>query len=146
MDGVTSLSDLQRYALGELVELPGFVANEPFRVRLRRPSLMVLAKSGKIPNSLLSAANQLFTGKENSSDPVDFSETTRVMELICEASMVDPTYSQLQEVGLDLTDQQMVAIFGYSQRGLEALSSFREKPSEHKVPDRDVQDIPKVSG
>lgn len=138
---VTTIDSLKRYAQGEMVELPGFFSDEPLVVRLRRPSMLVLTKSGKIPNSLLSAANQLFTGEKDKADPVDLSEIMGVLEVICEASMVEPSYADIKEAGLDLTDEQCTAIFNYSQRGIKALEPFRQQQVEHPGPSGDVSKV-----
>lgn len=125
---VTSLNSLQQYAQGQLVELPAFAEGQPFVARLRRPSMMVLAKTGKIPNTLLSTANALFNGdKKATMDPSALKEVMGIMEVICQASFVEPTYEQIQEVGLELTDEQFMAVFNYSQAGIRALDSFRQK-------------------
>lgn len=134
MREVTSLADLQVYAQGQVVELPGFFSEEPFVVRLRRPSLLALTKSGKIPNALLSAANELFTGKQDKSDPVDLSEIMGVLEVICESALLEPTYKDVVDAGLTLTDEQYTAIFNFSQRGIKALEPFRTKSEEHTSP------------
>lgn len=128
---VTSLADLSAYAKGQIVELPGFSEEQPFVARLRRPSIMVLAKSGKIPNALLSAATELFTGKQDKGDPIDLAEIMGVVEVICEASFIEPSYEQIKSVGLSLTDEQYMAIFNYSQRGIKALEPFRKRAEEH---------------
>lgn len=132
MREVTSLADLQTYAHGQAVELPGFFTEEPFVARLRRPSLLALTKSGRIPNALLSAANELFTGKKDKSDPVDLSEIMGVLEVICESALLEPTYKDICDAGLTLTDEQYTAIFNYSQRGIRALEPFRKESEEHK--------------
>ena len=59
---ITSIYDLQRYAKGQIVRLPDFAEDQPFVARMRRPSLLIMAKSGKIPNRLLSTATNLFNG------------------------------------------------------------------------------------
>ena len=56
---ITSLSDLQTYAAGTIVRFPDFAEGQPFVARVRRPSMLVLAKQGKIPNTLLTAAGEL---------------------------------------------------------------------------------------
>ena len=132
MREVASLADLHVYAQGQVVELPGFFSEEPFVVRLRRPSLLALTRSGKIPNALLSAANELFTGKQDKSDPVDLSEIMGVLEVICESALMEPTYKEVVDAGLTLTDEQYTAIFNFSQRGIKALEPFRQKSEEHK--------------
>lgn len=131
MREVTSLADLQIYAQGQVVELPGFFSEKPFVARLRRPSLLALTKSGKIPNALLSAANELFTGKQDKSDPVDLTEIMGVLEVICESALLEPTYKDIVDAGLTLTDEQYTAIFNFSQRGIKALEPFRTEQEEH---------------
>lgn len=127
MSNVTSLDQLKQFAEGELVELPGFVSDLPFTAILRRPSIMGMAKSGKIPNTLLAAATELFTGKQDKNEPIDLKEITGVIEIVVEASFVKPTYEQIKEVGLELTDEQYMAVFNYTQKGIKALDSFRQE-------------------
>ena len=128
---VTSLATLEGYAKGDLVELPPFSEGQPFVARLKRPSLMVMVKQGKIPNSLLQSANELFTtGLEGAFDEDNkeaLSQLFDMMDLICEASFVEPTYAEIKSTGLELTDEQLMFIFSYSQRGVKALESFREE-------------------
>ncbi len=126
---VTSIEKIKETSGGKEVELPSFDDETPFIVKLRRPSLLMLCKSGKIPNQLLASAAELFEGrakntlqKENGLD-----EMLSIMEVICEASFVEPTYNQLQENGIELTDEQMMAVFNYSQQGVRALEQFRTK-------------------
>lgn len=126
---ITSLSDLQAYTKGQIVELPPFADGMPFKARMRRPSMLMLTKKGKIPNELLQAANELFTGKSNDKtkhvDDNTMSQMFDVFDILCEASFIEPTYKQLQEIGIELTDEQMIFIFNYSQSGVKALRSFR---------------------
>lgn len=129
MTEITSLTSLEQYAQGQIVQLPDFAENQPFIVRLRRPSLMVLIKSGKIPNALLATANSLFTGDGKAvKDPSAFSEVVGVLDVICEASFLEPSWEELKQVGIELTDQQYMAVFNYSQQGIKALDSFRKQP------------------
>ena len=59
--------------MGELLELPPFLEGTEFIVRVKKPSLMALAKSGRIPNALLASAQELFNnaqkGRSNNADP-----------------------------------------------------------------------------
>lgn len=126
---VTPISSLQDYAKGELVELPPFAENQPFVARLRRPSLLAMAKSGKIPNSLLTTASDLFEGKKTKMEKVDeqtLSQLHDIVELLCQASFVEPTYAQILEAGVELTDEQMIAVFNYTQNGVRGLTPFRK--------------------
>lgn len=125
---ITSLNELKKIAEGEIVKLPGNLV-----VRLKRPSMLALAGSGRIPNSLLSTATEMFTkGKpKESPKPKELDDTLTNMYKLCqvmaEASLVEPTMSDLKSVGYELTDEQLIAIFNFTQGGVKALSNFREE-------------------
>ena len=130
MDGlkVTSIEELRNQASGSLVELPPFAEGTQFVARLRRPSMLSLVRAKKIPNQLLTSANKLFmTGPSgfSSSDERMMDDIFAVMDVICDAAMVEPTYSELREAGIELTDEQLMFIFGYTQNGVKQLDSFR---------------------
>lgn len=122
---VTSLDELKDIAKGKVVELSGWEEDRPFFVRLKRPSLQIMAMKGMIPNSLLSCATKLFFKDKNTS--LDIAEFASLQMAIAEASLVEPSVSQLDEIGLTLTDQQLMEIFTYSQSGVNGLESFRDK-------------------
>lgn len=126
---VTSIEELKRYNKGEIVKLPDFAEGQEFYARIRRPSMLAMAKRGQIPNSLLESASNLFVnGSVNSSSKIDANTMEKifdVIDLICEASFVEPTYKELQDNGIELTDDQMTFIFNYSQMGVKSLESFR---------------------
>lgn len=124
---VTSIYDLQRYAKGQIVKLPDFAEGQPFVAMMRRPSLLIMAKKGKIPNRLLATATDLFNGGKSNNANSDsiLSDTFDVCEAIAEAALVEPTMAEIKEAGLELSDNQLIAIFNYAQRGVEALDNFR---------------------
>lgn len=129
---ITSLEELKKMAKGEVVELPGFIDGTQFVARLKRPSMLALAKSGKIPNSLLGAANKLFIGvgnvlnsNANKNNDDALTELFDIIEVICDEAFVEPTYKQLKDNGIELTDQQKLAVFTYTQRGVKSLENFR---------------------
>lgn len=122
----TSLETLKAYTQGQLVELPPFAENQPFIARLKRPSLLMLAKGGRIPNELLTSASQLFADNSRSTKSADMViQMNDVFETICEASFVSPTYTELKEISIELTDEQKMFVFNYAQNGVRALASFR---------------------
>lgn len=127
---ITSFTDLQSYANGMIIRLPDFSEGQPFVARLRRPSLLVLAKKGKIPNTLLTTANELFIGGGAGVD-VDnekmLSDMYDIMEVICESALMQPTLAEIKEAGLELSDNQMMTIFNYAQTGVKALETFRQE-------------------
>jgi len=125
---VTSISSLKKQAAGELVQLPGFVEGEDFIARMRRPSLLAMVKKGKIPNSLLSEATELFSnGTSTIGDNNSLEEMMNVVEIICEASLIEPSWKEIQDEGIELTDEQLMAIFSYSQRGIAGVRQFRNE-------------------
>ena len=48
-----------------------------------------------------------------------------VLDIIASETLVEPTYEDIKNVGLELTDEQMMFLFNYSQQGVKALESFR---------------------
>lgn len=130
---VTSIEDLQRYGAGQVVELPPFAEDMPFVARLKRPSMLAMMKSGMIPNSLLSSANALFTQKHTElaqEDDKMYSDIFTITEILAESALLDPTYQQIKESGLELTDEQCMALFNYTQVGVKALENFRKEQTD----------------
>lgn len=125
---ITSVSDLHAYGQGKVVRLPDFAEGQPFVARLRRPSMLVLAKQGKIPNALLASANTLFNeggGGLDADNPNMLKDIFDVCEVIARAALMQPTYDEIVAAGVELSDNQMMAIFSYTQNGIKALESFR---------------------
>lgn len=126
---ITTLEQLKKYSEGSEVELPGFVEREPITVKLKRPSLMMLAQDGIIPNTLLGAASDLFKNGVTSSmkDGEAFKQTSETLIKIARASLISPTYEDFEKAGLSLTDIQLIFIYNFSQTGVNSLKSFREE-------------------
>lgn len=125
---LTSIAQLQEYSKGQLVQLPPFAEGQEFVARLKRPSLFALAKAGKIPNELLTGANNLFTNQKNKASNNDrdiVREMCDMFDAVCEASFVSPTYQEIKDAGVELTDEQKSFVFEYSQQGIKALNNFR---------------------
>lgn len=123
---VTSVSQLHAYAEGALVELPPFGEGQPFVAKMRRPSMLLLAKLGKIPNALLGTANKLFAESSLDKDNENMlSEFYSVVEAVAEAAFIQPSYQEIKEAGLTLSDDQLMFIFNYTQQGIRALDTFR---------------------
>lgn len=124
---VTSLEQLKQYADGNIVRLPDFAEGQPFVAKLKRPSILGMAKQGKIPNSLLVKTNELFvqSGSLDTEENSMMQEIYDVIDLIASETFVEPTYDEIKSTGIELTDEQMMFIFNYSQQGVKALESFR---------------------
>ena len=136
---VTSFEDLVKISEGEIVELPSFAEGHPFVARLKRPSMLSMIKAGKIPNELLTDANNLFAkgpgrvANEKISDPAMMSNMFVIMDEVCKASFVEPTYEEIVKSGVELTDEQQMFVFTYSQSGVKALKSFRQQRGNTKA-------------
>lgn len=127
---ITSFTDLQGYANGTVVRFPDFGEGQPFVARVRRPSLLVLAKSGKIPNALLATASTLFSKGSGGLDTDDthlLSDMYEICEVIATAALIEPTMDEIKQAGLELSDDQLMAIFSYTQTGVRALETFRSQ-------------------
>lgn len=124
---ITSLEQLKQYANGNIVRLPDFAEGQPFIAKLKRPSILGMAKQGKIPNSLLVKTNELFvqSGSLDTEENSMMQEIYDVIDLIADETFVEPTYKEIKSTGIELTDEQMMFIFNYSQQGVKALESFR---------------------
>ena len=126
---ITNLQQLQTYAQGQVVRFPDFAEGQPFVARIKRPSMLALAKANKIPNSLLQTANNMFSGRGVSEKKDSaLSDLFQVLDVLCEACFVEPTFSQIKEAGVQLTDEQLMFVFKYSQEGVKALETFRIQP------------------
>ena len=128
---VTSIEKLKKIAQGQEVELQGW-DEEPFVCVLKRPSFLGLVENGDIPNPLLHAAYILFNGSNNPKDQVNLKEMNDLYRIIAKAAMVNPTYDQVVEAGLELTDMQLLEIYRFTQLGVKSLISFRTKQEDTK--------------
>lgn len=145
---VTQLNQLKTYVEGDLIRLPDFAEGQTFVARVRRPSMLAMVKSGKIPNNLLAIVGKLFlsgsTKELNYDDPQVMLNLIEVFSVFSQACLVEPTYEQLQEIGLELTDQQLTFIFNYAQTGIKSLENFREESSTSRI-DRNGKNVQRAS-
>lgn len=123
-----------------VVRLPGW-CGEDWECELRRPSLLTLAAKGAIANPLLKTARKLFYSGV-SPDGGDLAEEGRVLLEIARAALVKPSFAELEAAGIDLTDEQLVAIFQFTQLGAAALDRFRQLPADTQR-DRHGAAVPK---
>ena len=128
---VTSLENLKKLSEGQEVELPGW-DEEPFICKLKRPSLLGLVEGGQIPNPLLNAAYILFNGAKTQKNVLNLKDQKEILDIVARAAMVEPTYQQLKDIGLELTDLQLLDIYNFTQLGVRSLISFRTKQGNIK--------------
>lgn len=126
---VTSIDQLKLMSGGEIVKLPPFIHGQDFYAKLRRPSMLKLVQSGQVPNSLLRTANMLFSGgvdKELDRDDEFMKDMFDLIDVLAGAVFVEPSWTELKNAGIELTDEQYMFIFNYTQEGVKALEPFRE--------------------
>ena len=113
--------------------IPGWFG-ETVEVELKRPSIHALAAAGAIPNPLMKTARKLFYSGINP-DGGDLAEEGRVLLEVAKAALVKPSFDELEGAGIELTDEQLIAIFQFTQLGAKALDRFRQLPAD---PDGDI--------
>lgn len=119
---VTSIEELKNMST-EIIKLSPFSGTKPFCARVKRLSILGLCQSGQIPNQLLGVARRLFY--QDKIDQIDLKEYGKVIDIICENTLIEPSIEQLKDVDLGLTDTQKFELWAYSQQGVEGLKSFR---------------------
>lgn len=113
------------------ITLSPFSDGTPFVVLMKKPSLISMMAGGKIPNSLLGVIQNMFSrGKSGGSlaaaGKMEPKEMAALFELFCEASLVEPTYQQLKDAKVQLTDAQLGEIVNFGQADVEKVSQFRK--------------------
>lgn len=122
---ITKAGDLDNLKKGEVIELPPFDEKTKFIVRIKRPSLLTLCKTGTIPNELVITAQKIFEGEKHG----DIAKYGEVLHLIAKAALIEPNYKDVAGI---LTDEQLTAIFNYTQMGVMGLKPFRELRKKFK--------------
>ena len=136
---VTSLEQLKNIKLNDIVELPSFDDGTPFVAELKKPNMLMLMANGHIPNTLLNVAMDIFkNGKVQETinkalnDPKDLKVLTELLLVLAKACLVNPSFNQLQELGIELNENQLSAILTYAQGGVVALENFRKQQTNIK--------------
>ena len=136
---VTSLEQLKNIKINDIVELPSFDDGTPFIAELKKPNMLMLMANGHIPNTLLNVAMDIFqNGKGQETidkalnDPKDLKVLTELLLVLAKACLVNPSFNQLQELGIELNENQLSAILTYAQGGVVALENFRKQQTNIK--------------
>ena len=121
----------ERIEAGEVVQLaPGFV------VRVRRPSLLMLMKTGRIPDSL-SALVQGLIAQGTGDRKWDYEGTTEMIalgEFLCRLAIVDPKIVENpqanNEIGMEhVPVAAKLNVISHIQENASQLIPFRQKPA-----------------
>lgn len=131
----TSIEELKKAKLTTIRELPSFPDGTPLVVELKKPSLIDMTIRGRILNPLLTSAISIIPTEDKEKaegekatpalNAEDFKSTAELFITICEECMVKPTYAEVKEYAGGLTDEQILAIYNYTQEGMDKLQSFR---------------------
>ena len=101
--------------------LSGFDGKSEMTVTARRPSILTLARLGKIPNPLLGAAAKLFSFCGKGSEP-SLKEVADTLHIVAEAALIEPAYETVKDA---LTDDQLMELYQFAKGGVDALNCFR---------------------
>ena len=55
------------------------------------------------------------------------SEMHDILEIVCESALISPTMAEIKSVESTLSDDQMMALFSYTQTGIKALTPLDKK-------------------
>lgn len=134
---VTSLEQLKNIKVTDVVNLGCFEDGTELIAEVKKPNLMQLMVEGKVPNVLMSTAMGMFkngSGElvEKAIEDVDsLKDLVGMMEVFAEASLINPTYAQIKDVGLHLTENQLIGILQFAQGGVKALEGFRMQSKDN---------------
>ena len=129
---VTTFEELTKYSSGVVMELTPFSESQPFVARLKRPDLIDVVTT-EFPNELLGVAYKLFNEEqeqENKNPDKVFkasAERKKALEIIAKATLVEPSFEEIEKAGMKLTFVQLLEIYEYVNRGVENLKFFREE-------------------
>lgn len=124
--GVSDIKRIVEVAGAQEVALSGWDA-EPFVCRLRKPTVFGMAISGVVPNPLMPVVDRMFRLDKNLNDAlkkIPMADSVKVMVGIAKVALVEPTYKQLEDAGVSLTDTQIMEIYSYVLGGAAGLERF----------------------
>lgn len=129
---VTSLDQLKKIKRTEVILVGVFEDGTELVAEVKKPDMMALMASGKVPNALLKPAMQVFNGKtkeitdkvgENDLDALK--DMIGLLDVFAKETLVNPSFKDIQDCGIDLTMEMKLNLMAYAQGGVQALESFR---------------------
>ena len=102
-----------------VIEIPGFEPGEVFAVRVKNVGVFSMIIGGKLPNTLLKMATQLFPDTNSSDslqqstdklldDPEALKAMSQMMRAVAKEALIEPKYEDIAE---GITDEQIQSIF-----------------------------------
>lgn len=122
----TSIEEMARQGGVREITLSGWDGENDITVKARRPSLYAMAAAGHIPNPLLPAADSLFMANGAAIQKSRFDDMAKMLDIIARETLVKPTFEELEQAGLTLTDTQYLEIYRFVIGGAASLERFRE--------------------
>lgn len=116
----------------QIIQISDFSGEGTFNVEVRRPSLLTLATSGNIPNELIGDVNDLFFGKKEEKD-IEMAKLKEIYDGIVKATLVSPTFEELKENDIQLTEVQIGELYKYVVGGVKELKYFRKIQNSTKT-------------
>lgn len=111
----------------EELTLPGWQPDAEITVRVRRPSLYAMLAANAALNPLIPELNKLFVRHDHGSVSQPTNAYAKALIAIAKECLTEPTYAQLEEAGVQLTDEQLLQLSLYATEGMEWLCSFRAR-------------------
>lgn len=138
MSEVLNIEQLKKMAT-TIINIPNFDNTGTIKIRVQKPRLMAMAAQGKIPNHLLGIVNtMMFPNKKDKKEP-NVEDVSKTYELYCRACLVEPNYEEIKDI---ITDDQIMAIFGWAMGKVKVLDSFRAEQGNGSS-NNNVKTLPK---
>lgn len=129
---VTSIDQLKKIKRTEVILVGAFEDGTELVAEVKKPDMMALMASGKVPNALLKPAMQVFNGKTKEitdkvgeNDLEALKDMVGLLDVFAKETLVNPSYKDIQDCGIDLTMEMKLNLMAYAQGGVQALESFR---------------------
>ena len=99
-----------------------------------------LAESREKAKAIIMSGIVYVDGQKEDKAGTTFEETAKVMRLVVEEALAEPTMEQLKAARLDLTEEQADQIYLYAIKGAKVLEAFRSQ-SANRQPDPSGDDV-----
>lgn len=111
----------------EELTLSGWQHGTEITVRVQKPSFYAMIANNAALNPLIPELDKLFVRHDRSGHSKPSNDFAKALICIARECLVEPSYAQLEEVGIHLTDDQLVELSLYATEGAEILRSFRRR-------------------
>lgn len=123
---ITPLEAMQAAIQPEEIALSGWRRGQEITVRVRKPNFYALLAKGSIPNPLIPEMDKLFVRRDRKGYAEPDAKFAETLVAIAELTLVEPSYQELTDAGVELTDDQLTELSIYATSGAEALATFRD--------------------